>query len=152
MIDFLLNFVFINDLTVKGQLWVTEEEVVSLIRCSSLRFVSVKLFFSFKTCFWLFQSGSFLRNLHCLCYFLFLAYFLLLCFSYIEQLKKVYVRDSKTVFSRYKTGLCVLVFCFLKSLNTKKHIPKYKTKCFCKCCFAVLYKPAISSVEEGKGK
>ena len=84
MIDFLLNFVFINDLTVKGQLWVTDEEVVSLIRCSSLRFVSVKLFFSFKTCFWLFQSGSFLKNLHCLCYFLFLAYFLLLCFSYIE--------------------------------------------------------------------
>ena len=84
MINFLLNFVFINDLTVKGQLWVTDEEVVSLIRCSSLRFVSVKLFFSFKTCFWLFQSGSFLKNLHCLCYFLFLAYFLLLCFSYIE--------------------------------------------------------------------
>ena len=42
MIDFLLNFVFINYLTVKGQLWVTDEEVVSLIRRSSLRFVSVK--------------------------------------------------------------------------------------------------------------
>ena len=84
MIDFLLNFVFINNVTVKGHLWVTDEEVVSLIRCSSLRFVSVKLFFLFKTCFWLFQSGSFLKNLHCLCYFLFLAYFLLLCFFYIE--------------------------------------------------------------------
>ena len=130
MIDFLLNFVFINNVTVKGHLWVTDEEVVSLIRCSSLRFVSVKLFFLFKTCFWLFQSGSFLKNLHCLCYFLFLAYFLLLCFFYIEQLKKEYVRDSKTVFSRYKTGLCVLVFCFLKSLNTKNTFQSIKQNVF----------------------
>ena len=33
--------------------------------------------------------------------------------------------------------VCLSFAVFLKSLNTKEHIWKNKTKCFCKCCFTI---------------
>lgn len=54
------------------------------------------------------------------------------------------LRRHGSVLSVHSRLLYVYFCCAFNSLKIKEQIQKYKTKCFCKCCFAVLYKLTIS--------
>ena len=58
--------------------------------------------------------------------------------------KRCMLRRHGSVLSVHSRLLYVYFCCAFNSLKIKEQIKKYKTKCFCKCCFAVLYKLTIS--------
>ena len=71
--------------------------------------VNVLLVYNFFF-FLLFNLVAFFKNHVCLCCFLFQVFFLLLCYSYTEKLKKEVHYESATAFSCYTASLCMFVF------------------------------------------
>ena len=79
------------------------------------------LFFSFLlTFFWfLLNLVPFFKNRSCLCCFLFLVFFLLLCYSHTEQLKKrCTLRGGNCVLLLHNKSLYVCLLLLLNSLHS----------------------------------
>ena len=77
-------------------------------------FLFLSMFFSFKTLFWLIQSSSFFKNLHCLCCFLFQAIFLLLLFIYCVVENRCTLRHHSSVLSLQNRCLYVCLLLIFK--------------------------------------
>ena len=69
-------------------------------------FLSCTNVLSIPNIFWLIQSCSFFRSLQCLHCFLYIAFFVLLCYLHIKQLKI----DGTTVFSFFNFLISYLIY------------------------------------------
>lgn len=98
----------------------------------------------FTMFFHLLNHVPFLKILIAFATFYFWSFFLFILFIHWVLVNRRMLRQLDSVPSPYNRLLHVCLLLPLSSFNIKEHIQQYKTKCFYKSCFTILYKLTFS--------